>query len=219
MAQWVQAGHPLGAYRGRRILSYDDPDHDGVIGTPSCRAQGGQVDAEAECGLVLGPNEYLGSPYPTRTLSIASRLTVHHTVTFSALLDYRGGQMLYNEAHHYRCTVFFNCAESQEPTPPLAEQAKLVASTFGAFAPYIEDASYWKLRELSISFAAPASWAARLGASRVAYTVAGRNLATWTHYSGFDPEVNVYGTDPVLRADYVTQPSVRYILTRVDIGW
>ncbi|HEX6135856.1 MAG TPA: SusC/RagA family TonB-linked outer membrane protein [Longimicrobiales bacterium] len=67
--------------------------------------------------------------------------------------------------------------------------------------PYIEDASYVKLRELSLSYQVPASLLSRLG-SRIEsgrITLSGRNLLTFTDYTGLDPEVSNFGNQPIAR--------------------
>ena len=53
---------------------------------------------------------------------------------------------------------------------------------------FIEDASFFKLREISASYTLPDRWAGAVGARRATITVSGRNLHTWTNYSGLDPE-------------------------------
>src|SRR5690242_9923272 len=57
-----------------------------------------------------------------------------------------------------------------------------------------KDADYLKLRELALSFAPSRKLAAGLRARAATITLAGRNLATWTGYSGGDPESASYGT-------------------------
>ena len=58
---------------------------------------------------------------------------------------------------------------------------------------------------------------ARIMAS--ARAISGRNLATWTDYTGFDPEINFNGTSNFSTAEFLTQPQVRYFTARLSIGW
>jgi len=52
-----------------------------------------------------------------------------------------------------------------------------------------------RLREVSLTYRAPAEWAERFGASGMSVTAAGRNLALWTKFPGSDPELDtVQGT-------------------------
>jgi TonB-linked SusC/RagA family outer membrane protein len=66
----------------------------------------------------------------------------------------------------------------------------------GVMTPYIEDASFLKVREVSIRANVPQSWVSRsgLGTRNVSVGVSGRNLLTWQRYSGLDPEVANVGS-------------------------
>ena len=86
--------------------------------------------------------------------------------------------------------------------------------------------SFWKLREVSITVAAPDSWSHRyLGGRDVSLTVSGRNLATWTPYRGLDPEMSFSTTNAASSAvPYITQrlfgqPALREWIARFDISW
>ena len=60
--------------------------------------------------------------------------------------------------------------------------------------PCVEDASYVKLREIGIAYTFEGSVLNRfLGFRTVDLRVAGRNLATWTDYTGLDPEITGAG--------------------------
>ena len=54
--------------------------------------------------------------------------------------------------------------------------------------PYIYDASYTKLREVTLSVDIPRSFANRLSVSAITLSVTGRNLKTWTNVPNIDPE-------------------------------
>jgi len=82
---------------------------------------------------------------------------------------------------------------------------------------FFEDAGFVKLRELSLTYFAPGAWASRLGASALTFTLTGRNLATWTKYTGVDPELNDAGQSNFNTADFLTQPPVRYFLARINV--
>ena len=51
-------------------------------------------------------------------------------------------------------------------------------------------------------------------------TVAGRNLATWTDYTGLDPEtVEGGGNVNFSQSEFNTQPPVRYLMIRLDYSF
>ena len=71
---------------------------------------------------------------------------------------------------------------------------------------FLEDASFVKLRELAVSFQLPSSMVSHLfsSASAVRLELSGRNLKTWTGYTGLDPEVSNFGNTNVTRYFDVT---------------
>ena len=62
------------------------------------------------------------------------------------------------------------------------------------FAAFVEDADFIKLREITVSYSVPTTLASRFGASSAILMFGARNLATWTDFSGPDPEMNVRGS-------------------------
>lgn len=203
-SQRVAEGHPVGGY-WQLPYTWSDANGDGIIRASE---------------VSLGENSaYLGSPLPSREFSISPSLTLFGRVRMTALMNYRGGHRVYNAGSEFRCAVFVRCEEAYAPGSSLSLQARRVAGLLGTSAGYIEDASFWKLREVSVAFDAPADWARRLRASSLSLTLAGRNLATWTDYTGFDPEITFNGTSNYSTAEFFTQPPVRYLTARIALGW
>ncbi len=81
----------------------------------------------------------------------------------------------------------------------------------GVDEPCIEDGGFVKLREISVTYTLDAPWVTRtLGVSSVDIRVSGRNLHTWTKYSGYDPETSLGGAvAPVTGVDYFNNPQTR----------
>lgn len=64
----------------------------------------------------------------------------------------------------------------------------------GIDEPCIEDGGFVKLREISVTYTLDAPWVQRnIGFSSIDLRVSGRNLHTWTNYTGYDPETNLGG--------------------------
>ena len=57
---------------------------------------------------------------------------------------------------------------------------------------HIESANFVRWRELSLTYNLPPAFTQRLGLRNMSLTLAGRNLAIWTKYSGVDPELNTF---------------------------
>ena len=75
----------------------------------------------------------------------------------------------------------------------------------------MEDASFVKLRELSLSYTFDQAWLRdRFNFSAIDVRIAGRNLKTWTRYKGLDPEANLGGAEWLTQGtDYFNNPQTR----------
>jgi TonB-linked SusC/RagA family outer membrane protein len=85
---------------------------------------------------------------------------------------------------------------------------------------FMEDGSYVKLRELSLGYTFDTEWVRRtLGLTSFDLRVAGRNLKTWTDYSGYDPETNLGGAIQNTRGmDYFNMPQTRSFVFTVNLN-
>ncbi len=90
----------------------------------------------------------------------------------------------------------------------------------GIDEPCIEDAGYVKLREISVAYTFTQAWVSRsLGMSSVDLRVSGRNLKTWTRYTGLDPETtNGQTFDRVGGADYFNLPLTRSVVFTLTLN-
>lgn len=203
-----EEGYPLGGFWSRPLLDFGDANTDGIIDSSE---------------VVLGDTAvFMGNALPTREFSLNTGITIlNGRIRLGGQLDYRGGHVVDNSIENFRCTPVLNCRGLVDRTAPLEEQAKAIAAyTYGnsEFA-FFEPGWFIKLREVSLTFNAPDSWARMFRAERLSITLSGRNLATITDYSGVDPEVNAFGQDNFATSDFESQPQVRYWLARVNVGF
>jgi outer membrane receptor protein involved in Fe transport len=219
-----QGGFPAGSYFARRLVSFEDKNGDGKITRINCPTIGNvanpQMPGGPACEIALGDSaEFLGSPLPKRQATISTGFTFFENLRLEGRMDYRGGQTLFNSSEEFRCVALFNCRAVNDRSAPLADQARAAARQAGAFGGYIEDASFWKLREVAATLKVPERFGRQFGASGVSLTVAGRNLGVWTDYTGVDPEVNSVATGNYTTADFDAQPQVRQIVTRINVNF
>ena len=84
---------------------------------------------------------------------------------------------------------------------------------------YVEDATYLKLRELSVGYTLNRQQLSRVFGNMLhslSASIIGRNLLTFSSYSGFDPEVGS-GADPTLyRVDNFSYPPYRTIRAKLE---
>jgi len=142
----------------------------------------------------------------------------------SATFDRRSGQKLFNNTAYFREVSIGNGAAAQTPTSSnLRTQAAATAGRFSGsnftYDGFIEDASFTKLREVAVILSLPRRFAARAGAASAELTLAGRNLKTWTNYSGVDPELNAIAQAQFSTQDFLTLPQVRYFTARLALSF
>ena len=99
---------------------------------------------------------------------------------------------------------------------------KLNAYNDGVMTPFIEDATFLKLREVSLGWLLPqrVTSALGLGVRDVRLGVSARNLKTWSNYSGLDPEVANLG-DAAIRnnLDVTPYPPSRSFFFTLAVGF
>ena len=100
---------------------------------------------------------------------------------------------------------------SHPRTPGRTGSSETVAASAPVGAQFVEDGSFAKLREISLTYTLDNSMFKNLtGFSSADIRIAGRNLKTWTKYSGFDPEVNLGGAEFLTQGlDYFINPPTR----------
>lgn len=74
---------------------------------------------------------------------------------------------------------------------------------------WVQDGSWIRLRDVSLTYQLPSSVANRIGMSRGSLGVYGRNLLLFTNYGGIDPETNLSGPNSVVGLDAFTTPNMR----------
>ena len=206
--QREQAGYPAGGYWAWPI-TYADTNGDGII-------SGNEISYATNPASQV----WAGTPYPTQGAALTSSWRVGQRWHISATLDYRAGQTLFNQIANLRC-LYPICRDRYDPTTPLSRQANALGAYLMPPA-YFEDADYLKLRELTIVFDVPERLAAHFGASAASIMFGGRDLATWTSYSGADPETGSYGRSagtPMMVGDFATVPLPRSWTVRVRLSY
>jgi TonB-linked SusC/RagA family outer membrane protein len=203
-----QEGYPLGSYFTFPIDSFADLNKDGLL-SPS------------EVFVNRDTVKFLGNPFPKREFSATSDLTFRNWVKIHALLGYSAGHQLFNYTHANRCSVTVsNCAELYDRTTSLNQQATIVAyRNFGSTAGFVENADFVKLREVALTLGVPTRYANRVRAKSLSITLAGRNLKTWTDYTGLDPEVSSQGQANFTTVELGTLPPNRLFMIRFDANF
>ena len=199
-------GYPAGAFF-QLPVTWNDADGNGKL-----------TNAEVSVGAT---EEYIGPSLPTWQTSLGANLRLWDWLTVSTLVEFRGGNYQGNDSEAFRCGFRSTrgCGAVGNADASLEEQAAYIADRFlGSAYLYVEKADFGKWRELSVTLQAPRSLVSRMrGLDGLSLTFAGRNLATWTSYSGLDPETVEGGGDANFsQSEFNTQPPVRSLMVRLN---
>jgi len=84
---------------------------------------------------------------------------------------------------------------------------------------FVEDASYVRLKSISVNYNFPRELSNKLGFSNMSAFVTGYNLFTWTGYTGQDPEVSIPGSANRLAEDNANTPISRRISFGINLNF
>ena len=145
-------------------------------------------------------NKVLGDPNPKWMGSFLNEFTLAKRVRLRALLDGVFGNKIMNlSTRAQNAGIASNSKTYERELLPYGDPRKLPPTwnsrTQGIFEYWIEDGTFVKLRELSATYTLDIPTVRRYFANGVDLTLSGRNLAVWTKYSGYDPEINLFGTN------------------------
>ena len=163
----------------------------------------------------------IGDPNPDFTLSFSNTFSIGENLELSMLLDGRFGNDVANFSR--RIAELFGAAAvtSREATGDTVSRTYILSPTSraGIYEEYIEDGSFVKLREVAVSYRFGQGWVQDyVRAESLTVRVAGRNLYTWTDYSGLDPEVNLFSANTVARGvDFGTTPVPRSVVVGFNV--
>jgi TonB-linked SusC/RagA family outer membrane protein len=174
----------------------------------------------------------LGNTMPDYSIGVSSTVNWRGFAVYG-LLESVQGFSVYNQPLQW--ATFQNYAGIVDQTGvPEAEQKPLgyYARLYGTsgLAPstrFVEDASFVKLRELSVRYRFGAD---QLGAIPVArafdgatLSLSGRNLLTWSDYDGYDPEVGrgggTTGSAALARVDGYNYPNYRTFTVGLELNF
>lgn len=163
------------------------------------------------------PYEARGSSMPTRTVGVWLDVTrAFRSGSISALghFDYLGGQ--WSEGVIAAAQCFYGvCRNGNDPSASLEEQAAMFAD-FGMY--FLRDASFGRMRELTVSWQTSGGVARWLGSDRVSLGVTMRNLFTVSGFRYWDPEVRQRANE---HAPYDQEgvPLPRTLTIKLAVDW
>lgn len=88
----------------------------------------------------------------------------------------------------------------------------------GRLQRWVEDGSYVRVKNITLSYAIPQSVTEKIGINRLRAYVTATNWITFTKYTGYDPEVSAYNSnDAQIGVDLSNYPTAKTITFGVDV--
>ncbi|CAN5544113.1 SusC/RagA family TonB-linked outer membrane protein [soil metagenome] len=165
-----------------------------IQASTSCKA----LSATGTCAAANRILGFAGDANPDFNMGFNNQVNIGH-VRLSALLEWRKGGDVVNLTNNY-----FDSSDLAADTAASHARLKLYNASG---SPYVENAGFVKLRELTLGYELPSVLTRNAFGGRaqnVRLELSGRNLKTWTKYTGLDPEVSNFGNQPLGRFQDVT---------------
>ncbi len=184
----------------------------------------------------------IGDPNPDWLMGIRNNFN-YKNFSFSFLWDIRRGGDVANVTGHWMDAqgvadhselrghqvifdgVIDNPGESNDgqpnTTPVILDQNyySISAGNRDIAERWIEDGSWIRLRDVSLSYDIPTSVLDKIKLDRASIGVFGRNLLLFTGYSGIDPETNLFGPDAPQGVDAFTTPNTKSYGVNLSISF
>ena len=186
--------------------------------------------------MTVGPAEFRGLVIPPVTGNFTSSLTLFRDITVSLNFVGATGYKIFDLTKEARRLAGFydskftpevrsaflaaNAKANAQRTPAEIEAIKTYWTLANRYSDeFLEDGTYVKLREASVSYSLPQSWVSSVGLRGIDLTFSAYNVFTLTKYEGFDPEVSVGGASVLFRgADSQSIPNPRFFSLKTSIN-
>jgi TonB-linked SusC/RagA family outer membrane protein len=214
----IEVGHPLSEFYALRFTGVDPATGDAQY-----------ADINSDGAINDADRVFVGSPHPkywggwTNTLTWKGfdlkgflQFTQGHTI-FNAI------NVFANDAGYYYDNKFRSLLNhwrqpgdiTNQPRPSFDGNSNVVGKISSR---YFEDGSYVRLQEVTLGYRIPTRWAKLLRMEDTRIYVSGRNLHTWTKYTGYSPDVNSNGSNSntSLATEFYAYPLARTIMVGIS---
>ncbi|MGQ0639511.1 MAG: TonB-dependent receptor plug domain-containing protein [Gemmatimonadaceae bacterium] len=181
-------------------------------GKPITQIVGFAFDASGNRAAAISQ---LGNSAPDFRMGFATDIS-HRALSLNAVLDWQEGGSVINLSDYLQ-----DDGRTSEDWGSPAWAKRYNGYLKGVIAPYIEDATFVKLREVSLNYAVPQGWLEPLGGVKTANIgISARNLFMWAPYRGLDPEVANFGSAAIRNnLDIGPYPPSRSFFLNLSLGF
>ncbi len=196
----LKEGYAVGTFFGTKPLtSIDQLDSNGnrIIpeadaGDYSIASTGYVVNNDTKAVVFDGEQQVIGDPTPDFNLSWINNFEISNFMNLSVQVDWVKGGDIYNQTRQWQYRDMIhddvdNPVTINGETAAWANYYQSLYSTNDPNGAFVEDGSFVRLRDVSLTLKLQKLMKIKY-LDKVDLTVSGRNLLTFTDYSGMDPE-------------------------------
>ena len=235
---FYKEGEPLGIIYGKKWLrSMDEVAQQGLDANLYTVNSDGYVVLKSRLGTgseapvafkdAKGSDQVvIGDVNPDFSFGFTQNLRFKNLSVYALIDGVKGGD-LYNFTKQWMYQDGRHGTQGQGNRPeadrrPLAWYSGGLYDGLNANSHFVENGGYARLRELSVAYQFTPNLLRKVGISGLSngfkFSVVGRNLLTWTNYTGFDPEATS-GGDFNFRIDGFRYPNFRTVTAMIDVSF
>ncbi len=169
-----------------------------------------------------------GDPNPLFNMSFINNLSFKRYLEFSMQWDWVNGSHLYNQTKswmyrdgiHSDYTQAINIDGTTQAYTAFYRGVYQAGAFNGTKNYFYEDASFWRLRNISLAFDFAKAFKLKYF-TKLQLVVSGRNLVTFTKYTGYDPEVSSGSSNSSFdrAVDHNTIPNTKAYSVGLNFGF
>lgn len=221
----VIVGQPIGTFFGREYAGVDPANGDALWFVNGENTGSATTNSFNAANAVV-----LGNPTPTSIYGFTTNATfkglelsvLFQGVAGNKVFDGAGSFMSANGRYEDNSTID-QLRRWQNPGDITdVPQARLYGNNGAqSSSRFLYDASYLRLKTLTLAYNFPASMISRFKLSSARLYVTGQNLLTFTDYKGWDPEVNTdaFATNIDLGNDFYAAPQAKTLTVGIKVGF
>jgi TonB-linked SusC/RagA family outer membrane protein len=226
----VKVGLPLGTFWGYKTAGIFQNASD-IANSPTLDTKANTKPGDRKYADVNGDGKItpadkvaLGNTQPKFIGSFTNTFAYKH---FDLLVFLQGsyGNKIYNalqqqlEITNLTSNAWADIANRWTPTNPGNTVPRATNSPVGQMSDrYIQDGSYLRLKNLVLGYNFSNDLLNKIYVKQVRIYVSAQNLATWTKYKGYDPEVNSFEQNNTAQGiDYGAYPNYRTFLVGLNV--
>jgi len=180
---------PFDLFSYRVVSATYDPTTKQAVNPMCDNGRGGVIACFVPgSSIVQAPLLYFGHSIPTTTGAWINEFR-YGSFRLHVMVDFQTGFRKTDTDFEQVCDALNACLQVLEPqnySPAVVAQAQDGTGQLQGY--FIRSADFAKLREVALSYDAPESVARQLRVREFGVTLSARNLATFTRYTGLDPE-------------------------------